>query len=119
MIFDTNLATHNAKVKVEPVPSVEIKKEGGAVSGLAIKRGRDNELSNMNNTKRLRLDKESLKEEIFKIFASQDDDSLTSKQLNQTLQQPEGYLKDVLSTICDVQRKKGNRYSLKSEYKRM
>jgi hypothetical protein len=122
VIFDINLATHSAKVKLEPGPSMDIKKEGGVVSGLGMtngKRCRDNELSNTNNAKRLRLDEEPLKEEIFKIFASQDEDSLTLKQLNQTLQQPEKYLKDVLSTICDVQRKNVNRYSLKPEYKRM
>jgi hypothetical protein len=48
-----------------------------------------NELSNTNNAKRLRLDEEYLKEEIFKIFARQDEyffqDSLTLKHLNQTL----------------------------------
>ncbi len=125
MIFDTKLATHNAKVKLEPGPSM-VKPEPGPSKvklelgpSLPIKRGRDNELSNTNNAKRLRLDEEPLKGEIFKIFASQDEDSLTIKQLNQTLQQPEKYLKDVLSTICDVQRKNSNRYSLKPEYKRM
>jgi hypothetical protein len=114
VIYDSNDTIRTTKAN----RSLDIKKEIRS-SGVGTKRGRDQDFGNVNNTKRLRLQEEELKEHIFNIFANLEgtEDSLTLKDLNKTLHQPDKYLKEVLATICDVQRKNVNRYSLKPEYK--
>ncbi len=68
------------------------------------------------NLKKTRMDKEELKKEIFNLFTEKD--FWTNKELVAKLDQPENYLKDVLSEMCNYIRsgpKKGC-YELKPQY---
>lgn len=68
------------------------------------------------NLKKTRMDKDDLKAEIFNLFNEQD--YWTNKELSSKLDQPDNYLKEVLSEICDYIRsgpKKGY-YELKRQY---
>lgn len=66
--------------------------------------------------KKTRMPVEDLKTEIFNMFCSKS--YLTAKEIGKRLQQPESYLKQVLSEICDYIRtgpQKGN-YELKRQF---
>jgi hypothetical protein len=68
------------------------------------------------NLKKTRMEKEELKKEIFNLFSQRD--YWTNKELVNTLDQPENYLKEVLSEMCNPIRsgpKKGC-YELKNQY---
>lgn len=70
------------------------------------------------NLKKTRKDRDELKGEIFDLFTEKD--FWTNKELVATLDQPENYLKEVLSEMCDYIRsgpKKGC-YELKRQYMR-
>jgi len=66
--------------------------------------------------KRERIDKEALVTMILDLF--KDKDLLTFKEINDRCQQPEKYLKDILSLYCKYNKKGTNKgmYELKEEY---
>lgn len=68
------------------------------------------------NFKRTRRDKDELKRDIFGMFTSAK--HMTFKQLNDYLDQPDNYLKEILEEVCDYIKtgSKNGTYVLKSEY---